>query len=78
MRGVSVTRRVLPGGDVVEITHRESDPGMWIVRRRRKTFFGMRDISSNWFSLEADAEAFAEGGAGFNDRPKMQGLMFNH
>jgi hypothetical protein len=77
MRGVNVTRRVLPGGDTVEITHRESDPGVWIVRRRRHTFFGWRDISSNWFNTEEDAEEFARAGAGSNDHGLMRGLTFN-
>jgi hypothetical protein len=63
MRGETVQRRVLPGGDVVEIIHRVSDPTTWIVRRLRKTFFGLRTVSSDWFNLEADAEAFVEAGA---------------
>jgi hypothetical protein len=63
MRGVTVRRMVLPGGDVVEIIHRESDPATWIVRRLRKTFFGLRTLSSDWFNLEADADTFAQAGA---------------
>jgi hypothetical protein len=63
MRGETVVRRVLPGGDIAEIIHRDSDPTMWIVRRLRKTFFGLRTVSTDWFNLEDDAEAFARAGA---------------
>lgn len=76
MKGMTVKRSVMPGGDIIEITHRESDPGTWVVRRRRRTFFGLKDISSTWFNVESDAEAFARSGAVPTDRPPLQGFTF--
>jgi len=76
MRGTSVTRSVLPGGDIVEIIHRDSDPVTWIVRRRKKTFFGLRDVSTDWFNREADAEAFVAAGAVREDHTPREGLTF--
>lgn len=69
MKGVSVRRRRLPAGGVVEIVHRASDPTIWIVRRRRKTLFGLRDVSVDWFNLETDAEAFAASLAAQDEAP---------
>ena len=76
MRGVSVIRNVLAGGDIIEITHLDSDPLVWVVRRRRETFFGLKDISSRLFHHEAEAEAYAREGAGLPAGGPGVGLDF--
>ena len=76
-RWVSEKPGVLPGGEIVEIIHCKSDPVRWIVRRRRNTFFGLRDISSTWFNSESEAEAFARAGGGVDDRRPRVGLDIN-
>ena len=43
----------------VEITHRHSDSGSWIVRRWRKFLWFKIRVSSNWFNDEHQAIAFA-------------------
>ena len=47
------------GGQVVDILHRDSDPGMWIVRRWKKFLWMKRLISRDWFNDESQALAFA-------------------
>jgi hypothetical protein len=44
----------------IEVTHRDSDPGMWIVRTVRKRLFWTEHISSDWFNSEPQAMAFAQ------------------
>lgn len=46
---------------LVEVTHRDSDPGIWIVRAVRKGFFRNVQLSSDWFNDEGQAIAFAKG-----------------
>jgi len=43
----------------IELTHRDSDPGLWIVRRWKKFMWFKKRISSNWFSDKQQALAFA-------------------
>jgi hypothetical protein len=42
----------------IELTHHESDPGMWIVRHWKKFLWFRRRISSDWFNDERQARAF--------------------
>lgn len=44
----------------IEVTHRDSDPGMWIVRAGRKHLFWTEHISTDWFNDEPQAMAFAQ------------------
>jgi hypothetical protein len=44
----------------IEITHRSSDPGSWIVRRSRMFLWFKRRISSDWFIDDQQAVRFAE------------------
>src|SRR5712692_5366183 len=43
----------------IELTHRNTDPGIWIVRRWTKFLWFKRRISSDWFSEGQQAFAFA-------------------
>jgi hypothetical protein len=43
----------------IELTHRSSDPGSWIVRRWTKFLWFRKRISSDWFNDERQAIAFA-------------------
>jgi hypothetical protein len=43
----------------VELIHRESDPATWIVKRWKKFLWFKKKISSDWFSDEQQAMAFA-------------------
>jgi hypothetical protein len=44
----------------IVVTHRDSDPGVWIVRAARKRlFFWTEQLSSDWFNDEDQAMAFA-------------------
>jgi hypothetical protein len=44
---------------VIELTHRDSDPGVWIVRTWSKFMWFKKRISSAWFNEEQQALAFA-------------------
>ncbi|MBI4546923.1 MAG: hypothetical protein HY707_03020 [Ignavibacteriae bacterium] len=46
-------------GCFIELTHHDSDPGTWIVRRWRKFLWFKKQISSHWFNDEHQAIAFA-------------------
>jgi hypothetical protein len=52
------------GRQVVDIIHRESDAGMWIVRRRRRFLWMKIVVSRDWFNDEEQALAFARSGGG--------------
>lgn len=43
----------------IEIIHRGSDPGVWIVRRWKKFLWLKKRISSDWFIDGKQARAFA-------------------
>jgi hypothetical protein len=43
----------------IEVTHRNSDPGVWIVRRWTRFLCLKKRISSDWFNDENQAMAFA-------------------
>jgi hypothetical protein len=45
--------------DLIEVTHRPSDPGSWIVRRWRRFLWFRKRISSHWFLDQEQATAFA-------------------
>jgi hypothetical protein len=44
----------------IELTHRDADPGLWIVRRTRRFLWFRRRISSDWFNDERQANDFAQ------------------
>jgi hypothetical protein len=46
-------------GEIIDIIHLESDPGTWIVRRRKRFLWMKRLISRDWFNDEAQALVFA-------------------
>ena len=60
-RSAPVVRISGKGNRIVEIIHRESDPGMWIVRCRKQSFFWTTVVSSDWFNDERQALEFARG-----------------
>jgi hypothetical protein len=43
----------------VELTHHDSDPAVWIVRRSRKFMWFKKRISSDWFYDKQQALVFA-------------------
>jgi hypothetical protein len=43
----------------IELTHDDSDPGLWIVRRWRKFLWFKKAISSDWFNDGRQALVFA-------------------
>ncbi len=43
----------------IELTHRNSDPGVWIVRRWTKFLWFKKRVSSHWFNDGQQAVAFA-------------------
>jgi hypothetical protein len=43
----------------IDLTHRDADPGLWIVGRWRKILWFKRKISSDWFNDKHQAIAFA-------------------
>ena len=45
---------------LIELTHRDSDPGSWIVRRWKKHFLFRRRVSSDWFNGREQALAFVD------------------
>ena len=47
-------------GSFTELIHRDSDPGMWIVRRWKKSFLFKKLISSDWFNGREQALKFAD------------------
>lgn len=58
-RRPTVVRISGKGGRIVELIHRDSDAGMWIVRRRKKFLWMKRQVSSDWFNSESQALEFA-------------------
>jgi hypothetical protein len=48
------------GNCFIELRHRDSDPGTWIVRRWKKFLWFKRRMSSDWFNDRHQALAFAE------------------
>jgi len=42
----------------IELTHRDSDPGSWVVRRWKKFMWFRKRISSDWFADRQQALAF--------------------
>ena len=59
MRARDVVRISDEGGQVVDIIHRDSDAGMWIVRRWKKYLWMKKLISRDWFNDERQALEFA-------------------
>ncbi|MDH4070244.1 MAG: hypothetical protein OEV30_07455 [Ignavibacteria bacterium] len=51
---ISKDRRYL-----IELTHRNADPGVWIVRRWKRFLGFRRRLSSDWFNDEKQALLFA-------------------
>ena len=47
-------------GSFIELIHRDADPGMWIVRRWKTSFFLNKLISSDWFNGHDQALQFAD------------------
>jgi hypothetical protein len=47
--------------NLINITHNDSDSGMWIVRYFKKVLWFKIRISSDWFNDERQATAFALG-----------------
>lgn len=45
---------------VITLSHRDSDPGMWIVRLATRRMWFTKQISSHWFNDEGQALAFAD------------------
>jgi len=45
----------------IELSHRTSDPGSWIVRRWKIVWWFRKRVSSNWFLDKQQALAFAAG-----------------
>ena len=45
---------------VIELTHGDSDPAMWIIRHATRYMWFKKRISSHWFNDEHQAMAFAE------------------
>ena len=45
---------------VIELTHRDTDPGTWIVRHATRFMWFKQRISSHWFNDESQALAFAD------------------
>jgi hypothetical protein len=46
-------------GYLIELTHRSSDPGSWIVRSWTKFLWFRKRVSSDWFNDEHQALQFA-------------------
>lgn len=46
-------------GEIIDIIHRKSDPGTWVVRRRKRFLWMKRLISRDWFNDEEQALMFA-------------------
>jgi hypothetical protein len=44
---------------IIEVSHRSSDSGAWIVSRWRKKLWYRERISSHWFNDKEQAYAFA-------------------
>jgi hypothetical protein len=44
----------------IELTHRDSDPSVWIVRRWTKFMWFKKQISSDWFINRSQAFAYAK------------------
>jgi hypothetical protein len=44
---------------VIELTHLDSDPGMWTVRHATRFLWFTKRLSSHWFNEEQQALAFA-------------------
>jgi len=47
-------------GSFTELIHRDSDPGMWIVRHWKRSFLFKKLISSDWFNGRDQALKFAD------------------
>ncbi len=47
------------GGCLIELTHRSSDPGSWIVRRWKKILWWKKRTSTDWFLDKQEALVFA-------------------
>lgn len=45
---------------VIEMTHGDSDPGMWIIRHATRLMWFKKRISSHWFNDERQALAYAD------------------
>lgn len=46
-------------GCLIELTHRSSDPGSWIVTRWARFLWFRKRVSSDWFNDEQQALQFA-------------------
>jgi hypothetical protein len=44
----------------IELIHRNSDPGSWIIKRWTKLIWFKKLISADWFNDEKQALAFAQ------------------
>jgi hypothetical protein len=53
----------------VEVSHRDSDPGTWIVKRWKKSLWFRRQVSTDWFSDKLQALAFANEMKRGHDKP---------
>lgn len=47
------------GNSIIEVIHHDSDPAVWIVRSWTKFMCFRKRVSSQWFSDEQQALAFA-------------------
>src|SRR5258708_3060120 len=45
---------------LIEVAHRDADPGTWIVRRGKKFLWFKKWTSSDWFSTRQQALTFAD------------------
>ncbi len=45
---------------IIELTHRDQDPGMWIIRHATRYMWFKKRISSHWFNSELQAMEYAE------------------
>jgi hypothetical protein len=44
---------------IIEVSHDDSDPGSWIVRRWKRVLWFRKRISSDWFISKEQAMEFA-------------------
>ena len=48
------------GRDLLQLTHRSSDPGSWIVLRWKRFLWLKKRVSANWFLDKEQALVFAQ------------------
>jgi len=59
---------------LIELTHRTSDPGSWIVRRWTRFLWFKRRLSSDWFNDEEQAIQFANKMKRGNNASRVHGI----